>query len=175
MRLPGRLAPTVLTMLLSVSGCSTVAPFDASPELAAGAPTYQTGRAIQAFPAKTELIGPARSALEEVGVHTISERKEERATVLEGTTAGGRRAVVTIQPEGASTVVSARFGTLGDEPLSRAFLDRLNAAKAKPAAAEDKPAPALARRRPPPNRASQPSGTVVQRQLEGGYGDSVAP
>ena len=161
--------------LCCATGCSTVAPFDASPALAAGAPTYQTGRAIQAFPASTELIGPSRVAMEEVGVHTITERKEERATVLEGTTAAGRHAVVTIQPEGASTVVSARFGALGDEPLSRAFLDRLNSAKGKTLAAESKTVPAIASRRPTPNRASRSSGSILENQLEGGYRDSVSP
>ena len=176
------LAGMTTALTLALAGCSTVAPI--GPISAASTPA-SAGRGVRSYPTSPDLVDHARGALEDVGVHSIARRQEDRATILEGRTAAGRRAVATIRPDGAESFVSARFGTLGDEPLSRAFLDRMvaRAGGPEPAKAEStksesagaEPAPRDAARRPAPNRASMPPGSVLQNSLEGGYRDSLSP
>jgi len=174
--------PAVILLALATVGCSMTTPFGpvgmAVPPAASG-PSYQGGRGSRLFPSSEHFLVQTRDALDDVGIHSIAERHEDGATILEGKTVNNRRANVAIRVQGAETRVTARFGTLGDEPLSRAFLDRMTArlgsvkAAAKAGSASD--SPIILSPRPKPNRASQQPGTIVDRQLSGGYRDSLSP
>ena len=66
------------------------------------------------------------AALDDLRIHSIRRTSEEGTVLLEGTTADNRRASVTLHPQNAGTRVSTRLGLFGDEPLSRALMDRIN-------------------------------------------------
>ena len=111
-------------------GCQTMmspASLSALAQPAASGFSYSAGRAIQSYafaPQSVELA--AVSAMDDLRIHSIRRTSEEGTVVLEGTTADNRRASITLHPQNAGTRVSTRFGLFGDEPLSRAFMDRVN-------------------------------------------------
>jgi len=111
-------------------GCRTMvgpATLSALAQPAAGEFSYSAGRAIQSFAFAPQSVEPAASAaMDDLRIHSIRRTSEEGTVVLEGTTADNRRASVTIHPQNAGTRVSARLGLFGDEPLSRALMDRIN-------------------------------------------------
>lgn len=172
MRTP-RWAPATL-FLVATAGCSTVAPFDGP------GPVPPSTAGVRSFPTSPKLIDRTIGAMEDVGVHSIVRREVERGTLLEGRTASGRRASVVLRPGGETTSVASRFGPIGDEPLSRAFVDRL-AARTGTGSDDPGPAPAPAvakapaPRRTTPNRAASPPSTLFERQHDGGFRDSVSP
>jgi hypothetical protein len=112
---------------LLAAGCNAVTPFGTFKTYGTNQPTYVVGHAAQTFavPASREVVAQTREAMDDLGIHSVVQRLEDPAIVLVGKTANGRTATVTVRPDGASTHVSARFGTLGDEALSRAFLARV--------------------------------------------------
>jgi hypothetical protein len=176
------------TLALSAAGCSMTTPFGPVGQLAAPAPpgpTYHGGYGSQLFPPSENFLAQTREAMDDIGMHSINERHEGAKTILEAKTVNGRRAHVEIKPESRGNRVATRFGPLGDEPLSRAFLDRMSArlGTVKPTdeasatsrdESVDKAATFVAPR-PKVNRAYQQPGTIVDRQLAGGYRDSLSP
>ena len=107
-----------------------------------------------------------------------SSRREGIKTILEAKTVNGRkRAHVEIRPEKGDTRVIARFGPLGDEALSRAFLDRMASRLGTVEAAknEDVDVSAVLSDRPKKPRPIDQPPTMIDRQLEGGYRDSPVP
>jgi hypothetical protein len=125
-RFPPHLA-AIVGLLLLAAGCNAVTPFGTFKTYGTNQPTYVAGHAAQAFavPATREVVAQTREAMDDVGIHSVVQRQEDTAIILTGKTANGRTATVTVRAEGASTRVSARFGALGDEALSRAFLARV--------------------------------------------------
>ena len=111
-------------------GCQTMmgpASLSALAQPTASSFSYSAGRAVQAFALAPQSVEPAAlSAMDDLRIHSIRRTSEEGTVVLEGTTADNRRASITIHPQNAGTRVSTRFGLFGDEPLSRALMDRIN-------------------------------------------------
>jgi hypothetical protein len=107
-------------LAVAAAGCYTVTPFGSINTIATGGQNYIGMRGSQVFPAFTR-------------------RRENEATILEGTDTKGHHAVVRLRPEsdGTRVRVHARFGLFGDEALSRAYLDRL-AARVGQAEGDDK-------------------------------------
>jgi hypothetical protein len=172
-RLRNRVFGLAMAGLASTSvGCSMVTPFGSVYTIAAnGGPNYIAGRATQVFAASDSFIDHARGALEDINIRAINQRNESGTLVLEGRAPNGKSAHVRLQPEdeGRKMHVFVRFGTFGDEALSRGYLDAL-AARVRPMPGELKDAPAPVS--PPltlkPNSATEPPGSLFQRRLEGG-------
>ena len=109
-----------------VAGCSTTGPFGRERLSLPVGPSYIGGRGMQIFPTSETLVGNVKDAMSDVGVHSINQSEDPSGLViLEGRAADDRKARVTIQTSGANATVSAKVGWIGDEPLTRAFLDRL--------------------------------------------------
>lgn len=127
-----RIALLALTLWITASGpgCQTMmgpASLSALAQPASAGFTYSAGRAIQSFGVGPQSVEPAAlAAMDDLRIHSIRRTSEEGTVVLEGTTADNRRASITIHPQNGGTRVSARLGLFGDEPLSRALMDRIN-------------------------------------------------
>ncbi len=113
--------------ILALGGCSTVTPFGRPSAVVDSATTYQNGRASRVFPGEStaQMVEPAKKAMMDIGVQGITQMPDGNRVILEGKTADNRRATVWVAPQGTGVQVSNRVGLFGDEPLSRAFIDRL--------------------------------------------------
>lgn len=81
---------------------------------------------MQMFPTSPTLLANTKDAMSDVGIHSIIQNEDPAGLIiLEGRTADDRKTRVTIQSSGVNSTVSAKVGWMGDEPLTRAMLDRL--------------------------------------------------
>jgi hypothetical protein len=109
----------------SSTGCMTVSPL-AGPALSTTSFAYTAGRATQEFtyplpPLQTAITG----AMEDLRVHSVRMTHEGGGVLYQGSTADNRRVAVAVRPNGGVARVSVRIGWFGDEPLSRALMDRI--------------------------------------------------
>jgi hypothetical protein len=119
------LARTILAVSL-IAGCSTTGPFGREKLRLPVGPSYVGGRGMQMFPTSPNLLVNVKDAMSDVGIHSIVQNEDPSGLlILEGRTADDRKARVTIQTSGTNSTVSAKIGLFGDEPLTRAMLDRL--------------------------------------------------
>jgi Protein of unknown function (DUF3568) len=129
MRRSALLVLTLPLIWIVAAGCSSVRPFAASSvsDGASGDFAYVAGRATRTFPAPPATVQPAvLSALDDLRVGAIRRSNNGGTMVIEGTTADNRKALLTLgtQP-GTGSRLTARVGIFGDEPLSRALMDRV--------------------------------------------------
>lgn len=110
---------------LGCAGCMTMGP-SVVPAVTGGGFTYTAGRASQdfAYPAPP-LQTAVTSALEDLRIHSVNLATEGSSLIYRGTTPDGRTASVTIRPNQGTSRVSVRVGWFGDEPFSRALMDRI--------------------------------------------------
>lgn len=128
-----RIAWTVLGGLAVTAwaGCQTVGPSALSRPghsdgLAGPGSSYTGGRAVQTFAQAPAAVQPAvAEALDDLRVQSVRQVKEGGAILFEGTTADRRRVAVTLRAQPGGTRLSARIGLFGDEPFSRALMDRV--------------------------------------------------
>jgi Protein of unknown function (DUF3568) len=89
-------------------------------------PTFSTGRAVQEFPV---LAGAAANAVAEAmdDLKMTSVKRDHDGAVykIDARSADDRSVTVTIRPHQKTARVCCRVGWLGDEPLSRALLERV--------------------------------------------------
>jgi hypothetical protein len=156
----------------SALGCSMVTPFGSVYTIAAnGGPSYIAGRATQIFAASDGFIDQARGALEDIQVRSITQRNEAGTIVLEGRAPNGKSAHVRLQPEdeGRKMHVFVRFGSFGDETLSRGYLEALGTRlRPLPGELKETASPVSPPLKLKANSAVEPPGTSFQRRLEGG-------
>ena len=125
-----RIAPATLAVLTLTfgGGCRTVRT-DALTGTggSSGDYSYVGGRAAQTLASTPINVQPAvLSALDDLRFTSVRQINEAGAIVFEGTTPDNRRASVTLRPHPAGTTrLTARIGMFGDEPLSRALVDRV--------------------------------------------------
>jgi hypothetical protein len=109
-----------------IAGCSTTGPFGRERLSLPVGPSYVGGRGMQMFPTSNTLLANVKDAMSDVGIHSIVQNEDPSGLIiLEGKTADDRKARVTIQTSGVNSTVSAKIGWMGDEPITRAMLDRL--------------------------------------------------
>lgn len=114
-------------VVLAISvGCRAVGPLTRA-SAGTGGFSYRAGTASQGFPvAPAEVRKVAVDALSDLRIASIRETIEPDTTlILDGTTADGRSARLTIQPSGSFAATTVRVGLLGDEALSKGILDRI--------------------------------------------------
>jgi hypothetical protein len=129
-----KLALTVAVIMVSAAsaGCSTVTP-SAVKAMADSAPpadpgyTYSAGRATQTFASSAKAVAPAvMAAMDDLRIEGVRAGNDSGMVIFEGTTADHRRASVMLRPQKqGSTRLTTRIGLFGDEPLSRALMDRV--------------------------------------------------
>ena len=120
-----RVAGTILAVSM-LAGCSTTGPFGREKLALPIGPSYVGGRGMQMFPTSPTLLVNVKDAMSDVGIHSIVQNEDPSGLIiLEGKTVDERRARVTLQTSGVNSTVSAKIGWLGDEPLTRAMLDRI--------------------------------------------------
>jgi hypothetical protein len=165
---------TLAGLASSALGCSMVTPFGSVYTIAAnGGPSYIAGRATQIFAASDGFIDQARGALEDINIHAITQRNEAGTIVLEGRAPNGKSAHVRLQPEdeGRKMHVFVRFGSFGDEALSRGYLEALGT-RLRPLPGDlqetASPSPVSPPLKLKANSAVEPPGSSFQRRLEGG-------
>ena len=109
----------------SLTGCSTVGTVAGTSRVPGGY-TYAAGRGTQEFAnAPDAIVAASTEAMADLRVGSIQQVREGGMIMLEGRTADDRRATVAIRPNKLTSLVSVRIGWFGDQPLSRAVMDRI--------------------------------------------------
>lgn len=122
------LAPALAAALLVAGGCSTTGPFGREKLAVAGSVKYVGGRGYGMYPTTPDIVDNVRAAMTDLGMRSIHPVPEANGILtLEAQTADRRPARVTIQTTGVRSTVGLKVGWLGDEPLTRSFLDRVEA------------------------------------------------
>jgi hypothetical protein len=89
-------------------------------------PTFSTGRAVQEFPV---LAGAAANAvveaMDDLRMTSVKRGRDGAVYKIDAKTADNRFVTVTVRPHQSTARVCCRVGWLGDEPLSRAILERV--------------------------------------------------
>jgi Protein of unknown function (DUF3568) len=117
------IALAVLACGLTISGCATVSP--QVPAEGALALSYSTGRAMQDLALPPGAIGDALAeAMDDLKMKSISRERDGAVYRLDARTEDNRMVQVTLRPHQGLTRVSCRIGWFGDEPLSKALLER---------------------------------------------------
>ena len=130
------------------------------------------------YPTTPNLVANIRTTLTELGMHSIHPVPEPNGGVgLEATTADKRNVRLTIHSTGIRSTVAIKVGWVGDEPLSRSFLDRLeNLQGALPDSAL--PDPEVEKAGWIGSRFSKdavPDAVMNRSQLDSGFNPSIAP
>jgi hypothetical protein len=159
--------------LTMVAGCSTTGPFGRERLSLPVGPSYVGGRGMQMFPTSPTLLANVKDAMSDVGIHTITQNEDPSGLViLEGRTADERKARVTIQTSGTNATVSAKVGWTGDEPLTRAMLDRLGTRHGtmppQPMAEDAASTTDAPRTQPLFSRGAVPDAVMLQDQIHSG-------
>lgn len=119
------LGATLLIAGTAGLGCRTTG-FSAIPAQAVTGYTYTYGKATQGFAAPADEV--RRAVIEsanDLRVHSLKHIEQPGSTVFEGKTADNKPVTLTLNSQDVFSLVSARFGWLGDEGLSKAFMDRI--------------------------------------------------
>ncbi len=110
---------------MSLLGCATVPPaarFDAPSTPI----TYSGARGWEVFPAShAAVVAALHDSMVDLSLANIRGARAGSVSRLEATTAGKERVVATIRPHQELTQVTIRVGWFGDEPLTKALLERL--------------------------------------------------
>jgi hypothetical protein len=112
-----------LACSLFQSGCATVAPNVEHTNRPSRA--YGGGRALQDFPRDANVVSAAvAEALEDLKMNAIKRSRDGAVFKVEARTEDNRPVLVTVRPHQDQARVGCRIGWFGDEPLSKAILER---------------------------------------------------
>jgi len=156
-------------------GCATVAP---SPErLVSTGTSYSGGRAQQDFSLPATKVGAAISdAMADLKMTSVEPGRDGTVYKIQAKTADNRSVMVTLRPHQTQTRVGCRIGTFGDEPLSRALLERTGVRLGTlPAAAIPDQVPSSPGKNPFFSRDAVPDEEMFKDIAEAPYRDRVVP
>jgi hypothetical protein len=157
---------------LTLSGCRAVAPVAPPPEAApiqsAAGFGYSAGKGTQEFAAPAEAVQAAIAAsMADLQIKRVHHRQDGRAVIYQGWTKDNTPAIVTFRPGNGAARVTARIGWFGDEPFSKALMERvgIRLGTLPPKAIPEEPPSA-----PSPNpffsRQAVPDTTMLKEQAE---------
>lgn len=163
-------------------GCATTAPpavpAPSAPTIGSESvlePTFSTGRAIQEFPV---LAGAAANAvveaMDDLSMTSVKRSRDGAVYRIDAKSADNRSVTVTVRPHQNAARVCCRVGWLGDEPLSRAMLERIGIrlGTLPPAPIPEKP-PTAAPLNPLLSRGGPPDLEFLRDLSEAPYHDRV--
>jgi hypothetical protein len=162
----------------ATAGCATVNTLALAPSDSTKTDfSYTAGRATQdlVFPLSV-VLATVPNALEDLRINSVRQTRDAGVVIFEGTTADNRSATVAVRPRQGTTRVTVRIGWFGDEPLSRALLDRLGVrlGSLPPSAIPVNPPSS-----PDPNpffsRDAVPDAQMLREQAESRYRDTPIP
>ena len=112
-------------LITTLTGCRTVG-MNAIPARSLVSYTYNQGRASQGFAANSEDVRKAvAESAADLRIHSMRVTEMPGVVTYEGKTAGNNPVTITLHSQSVFTLVTVRIGLLGDEALSRAFMDRI--------------------------------------------------
>jgi hypothetical protein len=166
----------VSAIMLGMPGCSTV---PRTLELAEGgaAFAFMAGRGTQSFSAPTaSVVEAVKSSMSDLNMTSIRHSLDGTVIRIEGRTSDQRQTVVVIRSHLGVTHVSVRVGWFGDEPLSRALLERVGV---RLGSREPEAIPATAPSAPSHNpffsRSAVPDSVMLRDLAESLQRDRVVP
>jgi hypothetical protein len=168
------------TVALGVTACQTVKPPAGLVEgtASAGAEfSYSGGRGVQVFPQPLATVQSALvAALGDVKVDKLRQTRDGGVIVMEGETDDHRKASVSLRPHAGGSRLTARFGWFGDEPLSRALMNRVavRLGNLPPSAIPTDP-PSAPSANPFFSRSAVPDSVMLKNQYEAPYRSSPIP
>ncbi len=179
---------SVLGMILAVSllaGCSTTGAFSREKLALPVGPSYVGGRGVQLFPTSPRLLDNVKDSMSELNMHTLVQNEDPSGlTIVEATSAAGQKVRTTIQTSGKNSTVSVKVGWFGDEPLTRALLDRIGSKQgnlppqpaAGPTGTEDDAVEKAADQARPKflSRQAVPDSVMLRDQVENGNMPAIA-
>jgi Protein of unknown function (DUF3568) len=162
------------------AGCSTIAPAALSAVgNASSSPgfSYAAGRAYQSYALPPAKVQPALlSAVDDLRMHSVAVTQEGSNTVVQATTANNHRATIMLRPEPTGSHISVRIGMFGDEPLSRALMDRVSVRLGTlPPTAIPAEAPSEPASNPFFSRTAVPDEVMLKDQADAPYRGSAFP
>lgn len=158
------------------SGCATTSPMIHSTESSAEF-SYSAGRGVQDFAAPPSAVAPAvLAALADLKMSDAEPARDGVVSRVEARTSDGRAVSVTIRPRAGATQVGARIGWFGDEPLSKALLERVGVrvGALPPEAIPDEP-PSAPSGNPYFSRSAIPDEVMLRDLADSPYNDRVIP
>lgn len=163
---------------VAAAGCAATSPFGRAKLAVSAAPKFVGGRGYAMYPTTPNLATNVQAIMAELGMHTIHAVPEPNGgSGLEATTADKRNVRITIHSTGIRSTVAIKIGWLGDEPLSRTFLDRLeNLQGALPDTAL--PDPEVEKAGFIGSRFAKegvPDDIMIRNQLDASFNPSIAP
>ena len=155
--------------------CATVAPEVEHTNAPAG--VYSGGRAVQDFPRDTQAVSAAvAESLDDLKMTEIRRQRDGTVFKIVATTEDKRSVLLTVRPHQDQSRVGCRVGWFGDEPLSRAIMERIGVRLEllPPAPIPDKPPSS-----PEPNpfllRDTNLQNGMIRDMLEAPYRDRQGP
>jgi Protein of unknown function (DUF3568) len=166
------------------TGCQTMSEWTHPAPIAAGATTgsigysYRGGLATQTFPqAEPQVVEATKSAMYDLAVLDVrATDRGGKGTILDGRAPDGRRIRLMLLPKEGQTAASVQVGLFGDEPLSRALLDRIGIRLGN---SPPEPIPAEVPSEPESNpfvsREGVPDSVMYRGMSDAGYRDTPVP
>jgi hypothetical protein len=163
-------------IFLAATGCATVSP---APDPAAIAPgfAYSAGRGTQSFAAPpSAVVAALNESMSDLSLDSIRPARDGTISRIEARTPDRRGVAANVRTNQGITQVAIRVGWFGDEPLSRALLERVGVRlgtrdpEAIPASAPSSPSanPFFA-------RDAVPDSVMLRDFAEAPYRDRVVP
>lgn len=173
-RAMGRMLLTAL--VLASPGCATTAPF-VDPIGGGSAFSFSTGRGLQDFPSSLSAVAPATAAaMDDLKMGEIHQSQDGTVVRIEARTEDARPVTATLRFRRGATQVGVRVGRFGDEPLSRALLERVGVrlGTRDPEAIPVAP-PSAPSGNPYFSRGAIPDSVMLKDFAEAPYRDRVVP
>jgi Protein of unknown function (DUF3568) len=109
---------------LWLSGCATVAP--SVERTTSPSRSYGGGRAVQDFPRPANVVSATvAESMEDLKMTAIKRSRDGSVFKIDARTADNRSVMVTVRPHQEHARVGCRIGWFGDEPLSKAIMERV--------------------------------------------------